>query len=255
MNLKQLLSLSCFVVLLASCTKFYGPALYHQDIAYMPKPASFDSVKSATYVSAGIGGYTQGNINDLLISGQLNLSQGYAFKNFNLAYGAFGSFGNYDNGTISKGDPNYFTDKFFGAVGGRLSGNFFVNSGRADWRFIGFEAAYSHEFGSYADFRQSVQSLSGYSVDPRTNLFTIGLTTEVLFHNIHNTDFQNGIRGFLGTTFGRNDMGDTYFINSARSAGFLDNVFPKASYFIKFKQYFGSIEVGEDIMLRFGLKF
>jgi len=255
MSLKQLLSIGGLFILLASCSKYYGPALYHQDIAYMPKPASFDSVKSATYVSAGINGYTEGNIGDLLMSGQVNISRGYAFKNFNLAYGAFGVFGNYDNGTINKGQPNYFGDKFFGAVGGRLSGNFFTNTGRTDWRSIGFEAAYSHEYGSYADFRQTLLSQAGYSVDPRTDLLTIGLTSEVLFHNVNDKDFQNGVRVFLGTTFGRTDTGDEFFFNEARTAGFLGNVFPKATYFMKVKKYFWSIEVGDAIMLRFGLKF
>ena len=255
MNLKQLLLLSCVAILSASCTKFYGPALYHQDIAYMPKPASFDSVKSATYISGGFNGYTAGNINDILTSGQINLSEGYVFNHFNLAYGAFGVVGDYNNGTISKGSPNYFTDKFFGAAGGRISGNFFNNSGRTDWRVIGFEAAYSHEFGSYANFRQTVQSVSDYSVDPRTDLFTVGLTSEVLFHNVNNPDFQNGIRIFVGTTFGRSEYGDSYFINAIATQGAITNIFPKASYFIKIKKYFGSIEVGEGVMLRFGLKF
>ena len=43
------------ILLFASCSHVYTPALYHADIVYQPKPASFDTVKSATYISAALG--------------------------------------------------------------------------------------------------------------------------------------------------------------------------------------------------------
>ncbi|HEY8930233.1 MAG TPA: hypothetical protein VIM55_13630, partial [Mucilaginibacter sp.] len=95
MKNKYLLLLLLFAVIMTSCSHVYTPALYHQDIAYQPKPASFDSVKSRTYVSAGLGGNSNTNYNDFLISGQLNLSQGHVFDNFNIAYGGFAVFGDY----------------------------------------------------------------------------------------------------------------------------------------------------------------
>jgi hypothetical protein len=255
MKNRQLLSICVIAALFVSCSKVYTPALYHQDIAYQPKPASFDSVKSASYVSAGINNYAANNLSDFLVSGQFNLSRGYVFDGVNLAYGAFGVLGDYENGAIGKSDPNYFTDKFFGAVGGRASANLFVNSGRTDFRFIGIEMAYSHEFGDYADFRQSVNSTPHYYVDPRTDLLTIGLTTEILFHNVNDKGFQHGIRGFLGTTLGHNELFDTYYTNETNYDRLFHNIFPKVSYFIKFKRYFGTLEAGENIFLRFGLKF
>jgi len=254
MNLKALLLLPLVAILLTSCSHVYTPALYHQDIAYQPKPASFDSVKVANYVSAGFNAYSNTDLSDGLESGQVNLSRAYVFKGFNLAYGAFGVAGDYQN-AAAQGQPNYFTDKFFGAVGGRASANLFVTSGRADIRFIGVEVAYSHEFGSYADFRQSVASSPDYYVDSRTDLYTVGLTSEVLFHARNNNDFQNGIRVFLGTTFGRYDLDDSYFLNQASTDSFLHKLFPKASYFIKFKNYFGTVEVGSQFFIRLGLKF
>jgi hypothetical protein len=258
MNLKQLLTLLAGAILFASCSKVYTPALYHQDIAYQPKPASFDSVKSATYASAGFNGYSNANYDDLLVSGQANISRGHVFDNFNLAYGAFGVFGDYQNSAISKGQANYFSDRFFGAVGGRASANFFVNSGRTDFRFIGIEMAYSHEFGDYATFRRSVMGQPDFYVDPRTDLFSIGLTTEVLFHNVNNPDFQHGIRGFIGTTVGHNDLFDTYYTSAADRSGtgkLFHELYPKVSYFFKIKRYFGTFEAGENIFIRFGLKF
>jgi hypothetical protein len=255
MNLKILSTICCATVLFASCSNVYEPALYHQDIAYMPKPASFDSVKSASYVSAGVNAYNAYNVNDLLVSGQVNLSRGYVFNNFNLAYGAFGVFGNYDNGTIAKGQPNYFSDKFFGAVGGRFSANAYTNLGRTDFRFIGFEAAYSHEFGSYANFRQYLNTQPNYFVDPRTELFTIGLTTEVIFHSRKNINFEQGFRGFFGTTLGHNELDDTFYTDQTATDKLFRTFFPKVTYFIKYKNYFGTIDGGTDFFIRFGLKF
>jgi hypothetical protein len=256
---KQTLSVLLIALLFTSCSHVYTPALYHADIVYQPKPASFDTVKSATYISAALGANTSIDGQDLLTGGQLNISRGYVFNGFNLAYGAFGAAGDYNNGTTNNSatnnPTNNFRDIFFGAVGARASANLFVNSGRFDFRFIGIEMAYSHEFGSYADFRQSIKSSSDYYDDPRTNLFTIGLTSEVLFHNVDNTDFENGIRVFLGTTIGYDDLSNDYYTSNTYIDKLTHYVFPKATYFFKIKQIFGSVEAGSQIMVRFGYAF
>lgn len=255
MKIKLPIIIISAVVLLSSCSQVYTPALYHQDIAYMPKPASFDQEKTANYVSAGINMYSNSSLSDVLVGGQLNLSRAHTFNNFNVAYGAFGSLGDYQNGSDDQSKPNYFKSKFFGAVGGRFSANAFVNNGNVDFRFIGVEAAYSHEFGDYATFRRSVVGQPDVNVDPRTNLFSLGLTTEVLFHSQNNADFQHGIRGFLGTTFGYNPINDTFYGDDTATERMFRNIYPKASYFIKFKDYFGTIEVGSAVFLRAGFKF
>jgi hypothetical protein len=255
MKIKKIYLILLLPILFASCSHLYEPALYHQDIAYQPKPASFDTVKIANYVSGGFNAYSNTHLNDFLVSGQFNLSQGYVFKNFNLAYGAFGVFGDYQSDMSNNTQKNYFSDKFFGAVGGRFSANAFVSSGRTDFRFIGIEMAYSHEFGSYADYRQYLNTQPGTFVDPRTNLFTIGLTTEVYFHNRNDSGFQHGIRGFLGTTLGYNELSTTYYTNETSTDRMFRNIFPKVSYFIKIKDFFGTVEAGTNFMLRFGYKF
>ncbi|MDB5010205.1 MAG: hypothetical protein JWQ06_994 [Mucilaginibacter sp.] len=256
MNIKTLFLFGCMAMLFASCSKVYSPALYHHDIAYQPKPTSFDTAKTANYISAAFSAYPSANFNNTLVGGQINLSRGHVFNNFNLAYGAFGAFGDYQNGTGSKTSATYFADKLFGAVGGRMSANFFTTAGNADIRFIGMEAAYSHEFGSYADYRKSVVTLNqpNLYVDQRTDLFTVGLTTEVIFHNRNNT-LTHGIRGFLGTTIGHNPLSDTYYTNDSPQERFFRNIFPEASYFIKFKNYFGTVEIGNQFFIRFGLSF
>lgn len=247
-------------VIFSSCSHVYTPALYHQDIAYQPKPASYDSVKAQTYISAGGNMYTNTNYTDGLVSGQVNISQGFVFNHFNLAYGAFGVAGDYNNSYSTSSNSqqdmaNHFSDKFFGAVGGRASANLYVNEGRFDIRYLGVEAAYSHEFGAYANFRKSIANDPNFNVDPRTDLVTLGVTTEVIFHNIGNNNFQNGIRGFLGGTFGNYDYDYAGVLHDESSSHFFGRLFPKASYFIKYKQYFGTVEVGNGFFARFGLQF
>jgi hypothetical protein len=258
MSLKQLLPCCFMILLFASCSHIYEPALYHQDIVYQPKPTSFDTVKAATYISGAFNANSNTNYNDFLVSGQVNLSRGYVFDNFNLAYGVFGAVGQYESDQASKGAANYFTNKYFEAVGGRFSANAFVTSGRADIRFIGIEMAYSHEYGTYADFRRYLNAQPGTFVDPRTDLLTMGLTSEVIFHNVNNKGFQNGIRVFLGGTFGgpgiyNNPKVKEDFFSDLTFANF--NIFPKASYFIKVKNYIGTVEIGDGFFLRFGYKF
>jgi len=258
MNRKTLLTLLSGCLLLCACSHIYEPALYQQDIAYQPKPASFDTVKTANYISAGYNANTNSLYNDFLQSGQLNLSRGYVFNNFNLAYGAFGVLGNYQN-QGSRGEAANFKNKFFGAYGGRASADVFVNSGRVDFRIIGVEMAYSHEFGSYARFRQFLNTQPGYYVDARTDLFSAGLTTEVIFHNVNNIGFQHGIRLFLGTTFGHNELDDTFYSNESTQNRTFYNIFPKASYFMKIKNFFIIVEKGKAgstfVFVRLGYKF
>src|SRR5665213_440170 len=116
MNFKWLIS-SGLILMLTSCSHVYTPALYRRDIIYQPKPSSFDSVKTATYISAALNLAPFVNHNDQQESAQINVSRGYAFNHVNLAYGAFGVLGDYENGAIAAGAVNYFTYKYYGALG------------------------------------------------------------------------------------------------------------------------------------------
>jgi hypothetical protein len=254
MNIKFYLPAAALLLgLLSSCSEHvYGPALHKSDISYMPKPMSMDSAKSATYVSAGLALDFGNNLSDQLTSGQLNISEAHTFKNFNLAYGAFTSLGNYSNYDLQQGDPHYFKDKFFGAVGGRLSGNFYINNdGRTDIRIIGFEAAYSHEFGDYARFRKEVTGDPNFYTDTRTELFTGGLTSEVVFHG-RKPNTQMGFRLFVGETFGNDNI---YNNNKNDYITYKTPTYVAFSYFIQLKQYFAVVEGGTYVQFRVGLRF
>ena len=113
---KQNLLVLLIVLLFTSCSHVYTPALYHSDIVYQPKPASFDSVKSVTYVSAGLGANTSIDGEDFLTRGEIDISRGHVFNGFNLSYGAFGVAGNYNNGRTSNSATNNPPNNFRNAV-------------------------------------------------------------------------------------------------------------------------------------------
>jgi hypothetical protein len=259
MKLFTFMLLCLFACVLAGCgIHVYAPANLHQDIVYQTKPASFDTAKTVVYVSGGLGVHTDpAFLNDLLYAGEADVSVGHNFKNFNLAYGAFGTIGDYSNSSGQTDQPYYFTDKYFGVVGGRASANFYVNTGHADVRFFGVEVAYSHEFGDYAGYRKiiSQSNLPNYYVSTRTDLLTGGITSEVTWRP-YNPEIRHSIRFFLGETFGDNNYynaqtGQPY----NRDQITLNNIFFKASYAIQFKQFMAAIDAGSGVLLRFGYKF
>ena len=252
MNLRLLFSVCCIALLLASCSHDYEPALYHQDIVYMPKPASFDSVKSATYISGAFSYNINSNGDDQALSGQLNISEGHTFKNFNLAYGAFAVYGNYQNLAVNSGEPNYFTNKYFGAVGARFAANTYFTSHNVDYRLLGVEAAYSSEYGAYAGYRDYLTQQPGFYADNRTYLFSIGGTSEVVFHGYRNPLLQHGVYVFVGTTTGNSSL-DASFYNSNSNSLYRPLI--KAGYFFKFKHLFGTAEVGNMLFFRAGYAF
>jgi hypothetical protein len=96
--------------------------------------------------------------------------------------------------------------------------------------------------------------MSGFDVDPRTDLVSLGLTSELYFHSLHNNDLQHGIRVFLGGTFGHYDI-DYQTELIPEDSKFFHELYPKVSYFIKYKKYFGTVEVGNGLFARVGLQF
>jgi len=261
-KLKTYLPLVLIVIIYSSCgvsrppANLYGPAMYASDIAYQPKPLSTDSVHHATYVSASYWSANAPNDNnngDELTGVQFNISQGHTFKMFNVSYNAFGGFGSYANQTNTNTAAfNYFRNKGFGELGGRFSVNTFITSGLVDIRLIGFEMAYSHEMGDFADYRRLLAGQSGYYIDPRTDLVTLGGTSEVVWHNKKNP-LQFGLRVFLGETLGDN----TYRNANNATQLYYPNTHPYSmAYFMQIKNAIFTFELnGNGAQIRAGLRF
>jgi hypothetical protein len=253
MKPKFILPILFAALAVSSCGEHvYAPALHHSDIAYLPKPVSADTNKSANYVSAGVTFDTNVNPLDDVISGQFNLSRANTFNNFNIAYGAFGVLGNYHNGELQETDPYYFKNKFFGAGGARLSGDYFIKGRHIDFRIIGFEAVYSHEFGDYASFRRTVTNQPEFFTDTRTDLFTLGGTSELIFHTNHAQN-KFGFRLFVGGTFGQDNVYKNQ--NGIYVYPTVKQGIATIAYFMQIKHYIGIFEGGNYFRFRLGYQF
>lgn len=238
--------ISCIVLIFSSCainnntplTNLYGPAVFQSDIAYMPKPLSSDSTHHARYISAALiegSGASPTNGNDEITRGEVSFGQGFTLPNFNAAYNVFGTLGSYSNVTdMTSNDRFYFNNKAFGAYGGRISANTYITSGRVDIRFIGFEMAFSHEFGQYADYRKSVTDSAYFYTNSKTTLVTLGGTSEVVWHS-HDPYIQFGLRVFVGRS-----LGDNRYLNQGVTESYYNGYLHTSSlaYFMQIHQYF-----------------
>ncbi|QKJ32554.1 hypothetical protein HQ865_23250 [Mucilaginibacter mali] len=261
--MKTLIIPSILLVLFCtSCSKhYYAPALYNHDVSYQPKPTSFDKVKSATYVSLG-GGFNQAvDDNNSISFAEFNLSEGHVFDHANLSYGAFGFAGAIDNANHEneKSDPLSFASKSFAGVGGRASINMFNVIDNVNFRYFGIEANYSKEFGDFAAYRRAVQGLPDYHVSTRTEMFTLGATSEVIWHARNAVENQYALRLFLGKS-----LGSYSELKSTNSSDFKLPEFPvylTVSYFMQIKQLWGAAELTRTdiavpgLRIRFGYKF
>jgi hypothetical protein len=233
-------------LLFSACDKhIYAPALYNHDVSYQPKPTSFDSTKSATYISIGEGFNQAVNVNNTISFGELNLSEGHAFKNSNLSYGVFGVVGSIDNSNHDNElkDPNSFSSKSFGGIGARASFNMFKVIDNVNFRYIGVEGVYSKEYGDFAAFRRAVQGLPDYTAYTNTEMVTIGATSEVIWHNARTTDKQYAFRLFLGKTIGDYSK----YTNTGNSSGSVQvnniPIYLAVSYFMQVKHFWGDAEL------------
>jgi len=197
------------ILIYTSCStrKIYTPALFHDDISYLPKPTSGDSLNHQTYFSGTYGGSSGFNNTNQITFYQADASQGWIFKNFNLAYGGYAVLGNVDNSSntidsVKRLNPGLFDSKGFSALGARLSMNFYQRSGRTDIRVLGFEASYSHEMGDYSNFRKQVGQFPDYYTTTMNDLFTLGASTEIILEGRRHPYNKFGFRLFGGQTFG-----------------------------------------------------
>lgn len=243
----QLFLLFAIIMLLCSaCSKhFYAPALYNNDISYQPKPASFDSAKSATYISGGFGANQAVSASDVISFGEINLSEGHVFNNVNLAYGAFGFAGAISNSDHNNenNQPYSFGSKGFWGAGGRASINLYKAMGNVNFRYLGVEGAYSYEDGDFAAYRRLVHDVSGFHSTTRVEMVTLGGTSEILWHNALALDRKYAFRLFVGKT-----LGDySYLDNSDNDFVSLNGVYVNVSYFMQVSHFWGAAELTRGI--------
>jgi hypothetical protein len=249
------LSLIAAVLLLSSCSRYYyAPALFRSDVAYIPKPASYDSAKKTVYISGGIGASQGINLVDEISYGTIDLSAGHVFKKTNIAYGAFAYAGKIENTSLNDSPTNIYplNSKGFSAVGGRFSANLYNARKRSNFRYLGFEAIYSKEFGSYLNFRKRVNGTENYYAITGSDLLTMGLTSEIIWRNRRAQYTQYGIRVFVGGRYLNYKFSDSAIYSSSSYPGQFD-----LAYFMKYKRYIGSLNTNllTSMALRLGYSF
>jgi hypothetical protein len=249
------LSLVLCKLFLSSCSSYYyAPALFRSDVAYVPKPASYDSIKTTIYVSGGLGTELGINLNDEITYGTIDLSAGHVFKSVNIAYGAFAYGGNIRNTNIREDSTDHYplNSKGFTALGARFSTNLFTAGKRTNFRYLGFEATYSKEFGSYNDFRKAVNGIGNHYAITGTDLLTMGLSSEIIWRNRRAQYTQFGIRVFLGGRYLNYKFSDADVYRSSTKSGHFD-----LAYFMKYKRYIGSVNTNllSSAALRLGYNF
>ena len=158
-------------------TPSFSTATAGQEMAYMAKPLSTDTTKSATYISGAVGLGSMYDGDDRNTSGEISLHRSHAFKYGNLAYGAHGFLGTYK---VTKID-DFTGRKTFHGYGFRGSANINLPFAYSDWRVIGVEGAITCESGTYTSFKKEA-AVNGQLIDlhPNKNYTVLGLRSEYI---------------------------------------------------------------------------
>ncbi|MRX46495.1 hypothetical protein [Pedobacter puniceum] len=253
---KLLISLIVLAISLPSCVTYLTPSMTgDNNIGYLPRPFSKDTIKRLNYISAEYSSSSapSGDLNFNL--GMLNISKGHTLKHINFGYGAFVFLGNanYENdSTISKSDsdnPINNFNKFLYGGGLRTTIGFHVTEIKnLDLRILNWENAFSIEKGDYANYRKEIyRSTLSYPVyvSNLDKFFTTGLSSEILWNpNFLNKNLQIGLRLFVGITSGLNKS----FINKDTNQTDPDMDYRAVSFnsFIKYKKIFSTLQMGAE---------
>lgn len=177
-------------ILLTGCVSrsyFQSPVHSHTS-PYKTIPMHADSTGSATYIGGNIfQGFANHQLKDTDFGLNMNLFRSHNFGSFQGYYGVNALVGNYDVNYTERelrqdvADPNYNKgDHFFGAVGGSAGINVVAPFKRGEWRALGAEFSYQHEYGDYYRFREKLSADDVTYVDKRDHYLTWGLNTEIL---------------------------------------------------------------------------
>ena len=234
----------------------YKPLTLNAVALYMPKPTSFDSVKTKNYISGGIYQLLQtnysgkSNLQDVVFMGDLAYNRAHIYDKFNFAYGFNAFMGSYKNNFIQADDPNYFKTKSVGGFQLKTSVNTFHKFKNCDFRFIGVDLAYMNESGEYKDFRNEIKKREYFYAITTSSFFTAGLNSEVVFKNSLGKNSQLGIKLSLLKSFGNFDYDGVDF-----SGGKNDGFATVISLYAKKNSFFMVLEGGDSGKLNLGFTF
>ncbi|WP_454801984.1 hypothetical protein [Mucilaginibacter phyllosphaerae] len=191
--------IALFCMATSSCTtRYYAPALYQNDIMYMIKPHSKDTVKTRIYASGNYliqsGANGQGESN----TGLLNIYRSHTLSHFNFSYGALAYNGRYKKQESDLHGPEVY--KSYRGYGLNGSADIYTSGTKTDYRF-GVDMAYNREGGDYLTFRRLIAGLPDVRSATQDYLLSYGIFTE--FAIKANKNLNWGFKAFYNNTTGR----------------------------------------------------
>lgn len=194
--IRKILLYILLILVMTSCTRyayFQNPLHSHSNF-YRTIPMKSDSIPVAMY---GGGSFSAGvaneNIRDGILLLQGNIHRSHQFGIFQAYYGLSGSSGLYNIGTVSGLEPDNNLhmnstiinsrqgSKYAGSIGGFAAMNVVRSSPLSEWRIIGAELSYHHEFGAYFRFRKNLpDSAANLNENYRQHVY-ISLNTDMVW--------------------------------------------------------------------------
>lgn len=241
----------------SSCKSYLLPAALGTNMSYQPKPMVIDSNHSLTHASGGIALSVSPGKSVRYSAGMININRAHTYKSINFAYGLMGYYGSasYDELSYDSIPRNKQLVPSFkmstGGVGFKTSVGYHFTSqkGNTDFRIINWENSFSKELGNYAKFRKEIyRNAAQYyknGVSDLINIWTTGLSTEIIWSNKNDPETKHAFRYFVGYTYGLKDS----FLESADKSFFeLDTeIIDQAitiNYFHQYKKFSMNFELG-----------
>lgn len=180
-------------VIAGSCVtrQYYLSPFHANDHSYKAIPMVSDSTPSAFFAggSLTLGGANQ-NLRDGLVNFQGSIHRAHSLQRFQFLYGASLSAGAYN---VSGGNNNFGNSGNLPISSGVTGGRFFGGAGAfaaadlvipfrtgSEWRVIGVETSFKHEFGDYVDRRLKIPDSAADLVWRKNYFHTVGITTNVI---------------------------------------------------------------------------
>ncbi|GEM_PF-2543610 len=214
----------CFVWSCGVQPRIYTSGSYGTIKSYKEKPHYNGKKESAVYVSGDFasGKHTQftGITDDKKTITSFSAHRSVTNNNYNLYYGLGGSFGKYTFTDAYEDNIVHNDSKNFYSLNVNTGLNYTMSRRIIDYRFIGIELGYNHEFGPYQNKLDELKDLndSGLIIVNQKSLFSYNFYSEYVFKlskdnalsvgfyigdliNNSNYDNKENRGGFNGLTF------------------------------------------------------
>lgn len=230
-----LIILCCVAFFLGSCKQYayYQSPFQANTSSYKAMPVGGVEPVALTFASGALMTAGTGDkLRDGLWGFNGNIYRSHSHGIFRGFYGLTGMAGSYRVRNLANTTP-YLSDKYpsDSIIGARSGAKFFGGLGataglyvstpigrRSEWRVIGLELNYLHEFGHYASFREKLPDTAANLISKSRNFVTFGFHSDLEFQT------RRGYSGFkMGAVFSARN--ETRYSNSGAATRMLPGYF------------------------------